>query len=191
MSMRVSNNVGIGSGYQNSSIGRNDKIKDVRSYSNYLMGKYACLTPGKNASVSVTGGLARKAMSDEKTAAWLERELTKAPDYIREAQRSAAARGSTLKFVSIEFGEEYSTMCTMTVTDGGGTDSDIDKWLEKIKEKRQTQNREEKVFEQKKSEPQKMENAPQKEFQGKDLADLMNQFVKSFPTANVKSVWRV
>lgn len=66
MAMRIGNYAGIGSGYQNSNTGRSDKICDVRSYSKYLMGKYACLTPGKNASVSVTGGMVRKAMSDEK-----------------------------------------------------------------------------------------------------------------------------
>ena len=51
------------------------KPSSVREYSNYLMGKYSCLKPGKNATVSVTGGLLRRAMSDEKTGAWLEREL--------------------------------------------------------------------------------------------------------------------
>ena len=120
------------------------KPTNVKDYSNYLTQKFGCLTPGKSASVSITGGLLRKAMSDEKTGAWLEKELSKAPDYIRAAQQSAIAHGSTLKFVSIEFGEEYSTMTTCTVTDGGGTDPGIDKWLEKIKEKRDKQREENK-----------------------------------------------
>lgn len=190
MAMRIGNYAGIGSGYQNSNTGRSDKICDVRSYSKYLMGKYACLTPGKNASVSVTGGMVRKAMSDEKTADWLERELSKAPDYIKEAQRSAAARGSTLKFVSIEFGEEYTTMCTMTVTDGGGTDSDIDKWLERIKEKWQEKKEHEKVSEQKKTEPEKINDGRKLEFYGKDLADLTNQFVMKMSSTIEKGYWR-
>ena len=153
-----------------------NKSTSVKDYSDYLKQKFGCLTPGKNASVSVTGGLLRKAMSDEKTGAWLERELSKAPDYIKSAQESAKARGATLKFVSIEFGEEYSTMTTCTVTDGGGTDPEIDKWLERIKDKREEQKKEEKRLEQKKEEKKFEEKLYKMEFRGKDLADLTEQF---------------
>lgn len=41
-------------------------------------------------AVSVTSGMLRKAMQDEKTGKWLERELSKAPDYIKQAQQSAS-----------------------------------------------------------------------------------------------------
>jgi len=115
-------------------------------------------------------------MSDEKTGAWLERELAKAPDYIEAAQKSAIAHGSTLKSVSIEFGEEYSTMTTVVVTDGGGTDSEIDKWLEKIKEKREEQKAADKKLEKKKAEQSLEETSSTTEFRGKDLEDLTNQF---------------
>ena len=54
------------------------KPKTEKEYANYLMKKYPCLSPGKNSVVSVTSGLLRKAMSDEKTGEWLERELSKA-----------------------------------------------------------------------------------------------------------------
>ena len=153
------------------------KPTTVRDYQNYLTQKFGCLTPGKNAAVSVTGGLLRKAMADEKTGEWLERELGKATDYIEAAQKSAIAHGSTLKSVSIEFGEEYSTMTTVVVTDGGGTDSEIDKWLEKIKEKRDEQKAADKKLEQKKSESMNLEKDSYKiELKGKDLEDLTNQF---------------
>ena len=33
------------------------KSATVRDYQNYLMQKFGCLTPGKNATVSITGGL--------------------------------------------------------------------------------------------------------------------------------------
>lgn len=152
------------------------KPTNVKDYSNYLMGKYSCLKPGKNVAVSVTGGLLRKAMSDEKTGEWLERELSKAPDYVKEAQQSAQAKGHTLKSISIEFGEEYTTMTVCGVTDGGGTDSDIDKWLEKIKEKKEKQKEEEKKLE-KKQEGQKLQEISYTtEFRGKDLEDLTKQF---------------
>ena len=152
------------------------KPTNVKDYSNYLSQKFGCLTPGKSASVSVTGGLLRKAMSDDKTGEWLERELAKAPDYIEAAQKSAIAHGSTLKSVSIEFGEEYSTMTTVVVTDGGGTDSEIDKWLEKIKEKREEQQAADKKLEKKQAEQRLEEASSTTEFRGKDLEDLTNQF---------------
>ena len=52
------------------------------------MDKYSCLTPGNNVAVTVTSRMLKKAMTDEKTGKWLERELGKAPDYIKQAQQS-------------------------------------------------------------------------------------------------------
>lgn len=153
------------------------KPTNVKDYSNYLTQKFGCLTPGKSASVSVTGGLLRKAMSDEKTGEWLERELSKVPDYIEAAQKSSIAHGGTLKSVSIEFGEEYSTMTTVGVFgDEGSTDPEIDKWLDKIKEKRAEQKETEKKLEQKQQEQKIDEDSFNMEFRGKDLEDLTNQF---------------
>lgn len=48
------------------------KPNSVKEYSNYLTQKFGCLTPGPNSAVSVTAGLLKKAMADEKTGAWLE-----------------------------------------------------------------------------------------------------------------------
>lgn len=148
----------------------------VNEYAGYLAQKFGCLTPGKNAAVSVTPGLLRKAMADKETGEWLERELSKAPDYIKQAQQSAIAHGATLQFVSIEFGEEYSTMITCTVTDGGGTDPDIDEWLERVKEKQEKQKAEEKKLERKQEKERVEEATSTIEFKGKDLDDLINQF---------------
>ena len=152
------------------------KPNSVKEYSNYLTQKYGCLTPGANSAVSVTGGLLRKAMADEKTGAWLERELAKAPDYIKAAQQSAKAHGATLKSVTIEFGEEYSTMCTLTVTDGGGTDPEIDKWLEKLKEKKAEQKKAEKRLQKEQQVMESQEDLYSMELRGKDLEDLTKQF---------------
>ena len=124
--------------YQNST-SKSSGYKNIREYSNYLMGKYNCLKPGQNVSVSITSGLLRKAMSDEKTGQWLERELSKAPDYIKSAQQSASARGSRLIYAAIEIGEEYTTMYTCTISDTPGRDEDIDKWLERVKENKKKQ----------------------------------------------------
>ena len=170
MSMIIGNNVGISGSYQNNT-SKTSGYKSVREYSNYLMGKYSCLTPGKNVSVSVTSGLLRKAMSDEKTGEWLERELAKAPDYIKSAQQAAISHGSRLTSVSIEFGEEYSTMTTIGVFGESGTDSDIDKWMEKIQESK----KEKKAVEEKMKKQRKEEYSYT--FKGKDLKSITDNFI--------------
>lgn len=167
MFMMIGKNSGINNSYTNVT-SKTNGYKNVREYSKYLMGKYSCLTPGNNVAVSVTPGMLRKAMTDEKTGNWLERELGKAPDYIKQAQQSASARGARLTSVSIEFGEEYTTMCTCTVTDTPGTDKDIDKWLEKIKEKKE---------EQKKLEERLI-------FKGTDLKSVTDSFIEEISSVN-------
>ena len=174
MAIVVGNNMGVGNSYQNST----DKAggyKNVREYSNYLMGKYSCLKPGNNVAVSVTSGLLRKAMSDEKTGQWLERELSKAPDYIKQTQQSLSVRGSRLISCSIEFGEEYTTMCVCGVTDTPGTDKDIDKWLERIEENKEKQKKAEKKAAEEKLTEQRMEEYT---FKGADLKSVTDSFIK-------------
>ena len=184
MSMTIGNNMGISSGYNVSKVGG---YKNVREYSNYLLGKYSCLKPGSNVAVSVTSGMLRKAMSDEKTGQWLERELAKAPDYIKEAQQSAGARGSKLLSVSIEFGEEYTTMCTLTVSDTPGTDEDIDKWLERVEENREKQKATEKRTEKRGAEKKLTEQRIEEyTFKGLDLKSVTDSFIAKM--SSVRSV---
>lgn len=178
MSMTIGNNMGISNSYQNNT-SKSSGYKSVREYSNYLMGKYSCLKPGNNVAVSVTSGLLRKAMSDEKTGQWLERELSKAPDYIKEAQQFASARGSRLVSASIEFGEEYTTMYVCTVTDTPGTDEDIDKWLERIKESKEKQKDAEKKAAEEKLTEQRMEEYT---FKGADLKSVTDSFIEKMST---------
>ena len=175
MSMTIGNQMNVGNNYSSSSTNKSNEYKNVRDYSNYLKDKYACLTPGKNVAVSVTSGMLRKAMSDEKTGQWLERELSKAPDYIKQAQQSASARGWRLVSCSIEFGEEYTTMYTCTVTDTPGTDEDIDKWLERIEENKEKQKKAEKKAAEEKLTEQRMEEYT---FKGADLKSVTDSFIK-------------
>ena len=174
MAIVVGNNMGVSNSYKNST-SRAGGYKNVREYSNYLMGKYSCLKPGNNVAVSVTSGLLRKAMSDEKTGQWLERELSKAPDYIKQTQQSLSARGSRLISCSIEFGEEYTTMCVCGVTDTPGTDKDIDKWLERIEENKEKQKKAEKKATEEKLIEQRMEEYT---FKGADLKSVTDSFIK-------------
>ena len=177
MSMIIGNNVGISNMYQNNT-SKTGGYKNVREYSNYLMGKYSCLKPGNNVAVSITPGLLRKAMSDEKTGQWLERELSKAPDYIKSSQQAASARGSRLVYAAIEFGEEYSTMYTCTVTDTPGRDEDIDKWLERVKENKEKQKAAEKKAEKKAAEEKMTEQRMEEyTFKGADLKSVTDSFI--------------
>ena len=59
MSMVIGNNMGISSSYLKN-VSKNSGYKSVQEYSNYLMDKYSCLTPGKNVAVSVTPGMLEK-----------------------------------------------------------------------------------------------------------------------------------
>jgi len=186
MSISIGGNIGISNGYQNASE-KTSGYKSVREFSNYLMNKYSCLTPGKNVAVSVTAGMLRKAMSDEKTGQWLERELSKAPDYIAQAQQSARARGWRLTSVSIEFGEEYTTMYTCVVSEVEGTDPDIDAWLERVKENKEKQKAEQKKAE-KKAAKEKLgqQNVEEQKyiFKGNDLRSVTDGFIEKMATLN-------
>ena len=183
MSITIGNNMEIHNCYQNN-MSKSNGYKNVREYSNYLMGKYNCLKPGQNVSVSITSGLLRKAMSDPKTGQWLERELAKAPDYIRSAQQSASARGSRLVFAAIEFGEEYTTMYTCTVSDTPGKDEDIDKWLERVKENKKKQKDAEKKALKEMQTEQRMEEYT---FKGNDLKSVTDSFIQKISSVSVVS----
>ena len=185
MSLAIGNNFGI-SGSNLKNMNSTGGYKSVREYSGYLMGKYSCLTPGKNTVVSVTPGMLRKAMSDEKTAKWLEKELGKADDYIKQAQQAASARGCKLLSATIEFSEEYTTMCTMTVTDTSGTDEDIDKWLEKVKENEEKQKAAQKKADKKASEERLREQRIEHSniFKGQDLKSVTDSFIREMGTLN-------
>ena len=182
MALVIGNNTGFISGYQTN---KSSEYKNVREDSNYLMDRYSCLKPGNNVAVSVTPGLLRKAMGDEKTGQWLERELSKAPDYIKVAQESASSRGSRLVSCSIEFGEEYTTMYTCTVTDTPGTDEDIDEWLERIKENKEKQKKAEKKAAEEKLTEQRIEEHT---FKGPNLKSVTDSFIKEmYSLGNVES----
>ena len=74
-------------------------------------------------------------------------------------------------------------MCTLTVTDGGGTDPDIDEWLEKVKKKREERKAEEKKQEEERAEARRQESETYKmELKGRDLEDLTRQFAMNLPS---------
>ena len=104
--MIIGNNIGISNSYQNTP-SKSSAYKNVREYSKYLMGKYDCLTPGRNVAVSVTPGMLKKAMTDEKTGKWLERVKEKKEEQKKLEQR-LIFKGKDLKSVTERFIEEIS-----------------------------------------------------------------------------------
>ena len=184
MAMIISNNMGTTNASKNST-NKTDGYTNVREYSKYLTEKYSCLKPGNNVAVSITPGLLRKAMSDEKTGQWLERELAKAPDYIKSSQQAANARGSRLVYAAIEFGEEYSTMYTCTVTDTSGSDEDIDKWLERNEKYIENQKAMEKRAE-RKTDKEKLTEQIMEEytFKGSDLKSVTDKFIQKMASVS-------
>ena len=111
-----------------------NKFKNVSDYSKYLTNKYKCLTPCKNASVLIDRSVMQKACGDEKTAKWLEENLAIMPDVIRNAQKAAISHGSKLISVEFKFTNNGTEMTTCGIFGETGTDSEIDKWLERMKE---------------------------------------------------------
>ncbi len=83
--------------------------KNVREYSKYLMDKYSCLTPGNNVAVTVTSGMLKKAMTDEKTGKWLERVKEKKEEQKKLEQR-LIFKDKDLKSVTESFIEEISSV---------------------------------------------------------------------------------
>ena len=184
MAMIISNNMGT----INASKDSTNKINgytNVREYSKYLTEKHICLKPGNNVAVSITPGLLRKAMSDEKTGQWLEKELTKAPDYIKSSQQAASARGSRLVYAAIEFGEEYTTMYTCTVTDTPGKDEDIDKWLERIEKYKEKQKVMKKRAEEKAAKEKLTEQTMEEYmFKGPDVKSVTDKFIQKISSVD-------
>lgn len=118
-----------------------NKFKNVSDYSKYLTNKYKCLTPCKNASVLIDRSVMQKACGDEKTAKWLEENLAIMPDVIRNAQKAAISHGSKLISVEFKFTNNGTEMTTCGIFGETGTDSEIDKWLERMKEDKEKEDK--------------------------------------------------
>ena len=83
----------------------------------------------------------RKACGDEKTAKWLEENLAIMPDVIRNAQKAAISHGSKLISVEFRFTNNGTEMTTCGIFGETGTDSEIDKWLERMKEDKEKEDK--------------------------------------------------
>lgn len=89
----------------------------------------------------IDGSVMRKACGDEKTAKWLEENLAIMPDVIRNAQKAAISHGSKLISVEFKFTNNGTEMTTCGIFGETGTDSEIDKWLERMKEDKEKEDK--------------------------------------------------
>ncbi|MCB5480229.1 hypothetical protein LIP84_18905, partial [Roseburia faecis] len=94
-----------------------------------------------NASVLIDRSVMQKACGDEKTAKWLEENLAIMPDVIRNAQKAAISHGSKLISVEFKFTNNGTEMTTCGIFGETGTDSEIDKWLERMKEDKEKEDK--------------------------------------------------
>ena len=92
-------------------------------------------------SVLIDRSVMQKACGDEKTAKWLEENLAIMPDVIRNAQKAAISHGSKLISVEFKFTNNGTEMTTCGIFGETGTDSEIDKWLERMKEDKEKEDK--------------------------------------------------
>lgn len=144
--------------------------RSSRDYLEYLNGKYACLTPTKDSSVSINSSLLSKAASNPKTAEWLEHTLSQIPDCISKICENAASRGSRLISLSISIDSEncITTQCMGVCEADPGTEE-----AKKMVEEARARNKERKEEWQKMLEKKKENNAKQE----KNLENLQKKVV--------------
>ena len=103
-----------------------DRLKELRNIRNYTQEELGKIT-------NICG--------DEKTAKWLEENLAIMPDVIRNAQKAAISHGSKLISVEFKFTNNGTEMTTCGIFGETGTDSEIDKWLERMKEDKEKEDK--------------------------------------------------
>jgi len=120
----------------------------VREYKTYLTEKYDCLK-SSDYSVAMNSSLLSEATRDEKTAKWLEYNLSLIPECVEKMKSAAAARGSELVSCNITingYDSITSETCTRSEADPGTEKAreDLEERIKKIKEEKKAEQRAEK-----------------------------------------------
>lgn len=162
------------------------KYTNVRDYKNYLMDKFECMK-SKDYSVEINSSLLAEATGDEKTAKWLEYNLSLIPETIEKTKSMQEARGCKVLSCTVKINGYDSMTEEVLVTDEAdpGTEKARKRLEEKIKKIR-----EEKKAEEKKQEQKRAEEAAEKERQynikieGKNVEDVTRKFVDKVSSSN-------
>ena len=164
-----------------------DKLKSEKLYSNsreykdYLTEKYDCLR-SKDYSVEINSSLMAKAAKDEKTARWLEYNLSLIPETVEKTKAMVEARGAKVISHSIKingYDSMTAELCTRVEAYPGTEKAreNLEKKLEKI--------REEKKEEKKKAEEKLAEKRAEK------AAESGNKYELTFTGSSVESITQI
>ena len=190
MAMEVSSNYGAYTDYSTETKKNSvasDKLKSEKLYSNsreyrdYLTEKYDCLR-SKDYSVEINSSLIAKAAKDEKTARWLEYNLSLIPETVEKTKVMVEARGAKVISHSIKingYDSMTAELCTRVEADPGTEKAreNLEKKLEKI--------REEKKEEKKKAEEKLAEKRAEK------AAESGNKYELTFTGSSVESITQI
>lgn len=154
--------------------------QSTKEYSEYLNSNYSCLKPANGSSVVISPNLLEKAASDEKTAKWLEYNLSLMPDVMDRIYESAARSGSRIISCEVSFDGYDSittTVCSVSEADPGTEEAK--KLLEEVREKnRERREKQEKMLEENKERKQaekvRAENSRERKFVSSDANSLLN-----------------
>ncbi len=188
MSMEVSSNYGTYTDYSTEAKKNSvatDKQKSEKLYSNsreykdYLTEKYDCLR-SKDYSVEINSSLMAKAAKDEKTAQWLEYNLSLIPETIEKTKAMVEARGAKIISCNIKingYDSMTAELCTRVEADHGTEKAkvNLEKKLEKI--------REEKKEEKKKAE-EKIDEKLEMTFTGSSVASITQLIEEKMMSGN-------
>ena len=158
--------------------------QSVKEYSEYLNSKYSCLKPANGSSVVINPNLLAKAASDEKTAEWLEYNLSLMPDVMDKIYENAAQRGSRIISCEVSF-DGYDSMSTIVcgVFEADPGTDEAKKLLEEVREKnKERREKQEKMLEEnrerKQAEKIRTENLREKKIISTDINNLLNMIAK-------------
>jgi Skp family chaperone for outer membrane proteins len=126
------------------------KYTNVRDYKNYLTDKYDCMK-SKDYSVAINSSLLSEALGDEKTAKWLEYNLSLIPETVEKTKAMVQARGSQIISYNITingYDSMTAELCTKAEADTG-VEKNRKELEEKIKKMREEKKEKEEKLEDK------------------------------------------
>jgi Skp family chaperone for outer membrane proteins len=114
------------------------KYTNVRDYKNYLTDKYDCMK-SKDYSVAINSSLLSEALGDEKTAKWLEYNLSLIPETVEKTKAMVQARGSQIISYNITingYDSMTAELCTKAEADTGveKTRKELEEKIKKMRE---------------------------------------------------------
>ncbi len=161
--------------------------KSVKEYEDYLRKKYECLTSTKTSAVVIAPSLMRQAARDEKTAGWLEYNLSIMPEVDEKIRAAVEMRGAKMLYCHTTI-DGYDSMTTevMTVDEADpGTDKIRERTEKAVKRRREEKKAEEKKQEERKEkerlEKLKEKNQDESSFiiTGTDIKDIASRLISS------------